>query len=161
MAARKDNTLSPKEEAFALAYLETGSAAEAYRRAYDVKAAGSHGTVYVAASRLLQKAKIVERISALQDQAAEMCLYTVKDAFTEYEQARQLALQEANPSAATAAVNGKVKLFGLDQPTKVDHTTNGKDIPASDGGSVLDRINGRLDSIAAAQGSGDGSGGSD
>lgn len=31
--------LTPKQEAFALAYVETGNAAEAYRRAYDVKAA--------------------------------------------------------------------------------------------------------------------------
>jgi phage terminase small subunit len=116
--------MTPKQEAFALAYVETGNAAEAYRRAYDVRAATQHSSIYVAASKLLDNPKIVERVAQLQHQAAEMCLYTVKDAFTEYEVARQLALQEANPSAAVSAVNGKVKLFGLDQPRKIDHTSS-------------------------------------
>ena len=121
-------TLTPKQEAFALAYVETGNAAEAYRRAYDVKAATQHSSIYVNASKLLDNAKIMQRVRTLQEQAADMCMYTVKDAFTEYEGARQLALEQDTPSAAIAAVNGKVKLFGLDQPTKVDHTTNGKDM---------------------------------
>lgn len=116
--------LTAKQEAFALAYVETGNASEAYRRAYDVKAATGHSTIYSAASRLLDNPKICARVQQLQEQAAEMCLYTVRDAFTEYEVARQLALQEANPSAAVSAVNGKVKLFGLDQPTKLDHTSS-------------------------------------
>jgi phage terminase small subunit len=116
--------LTPKQEAFALAYVETGNAAEAYRRAYDVRAATQHSSIYVAASKLLDNAKIMQRVADLQKQAADMCLYTVKDAFTEYEIARQLALQVENPSAAVSAVNGKVKLFGLDQPQKVDHTSS-------------------------------------
>jgi len=121
-----DNSLTPKQEAFALAYVETGNAAEAYRRAYDVKAATAHSSIYVAASRLLDNAKIMLRVEALQKQAADMCLYTVKDAFTEYEVARQLALQTENPSAAVSAVSGKVKLFGLEQPAKSkhDHTSS-------------------------------------
>jgi len=114
-----------------MAYVETGNAAEAYRRAYDVRAATQHSSIYTNASKLLDNAKVMQRVRDLQAQAAEMCLYTVKDAFSEYETARQLALQENNPSAAVTAVNGKVKLFGLDQPTKVDHTTNGKDMPAA------------------------------
>lgn len=118
------DNLTPKQEAFALAYVETGNAAEAYRRSYDVKAATQHSSIYVAASKLLDNAKIMQRVADLQKQASDMCLYTVKDAFTEYEVARQLALQEGNPSAATAAVTGKVRLFGLDQPAKVDHTSS-------------------------------------
>ncbi len=115
--------LTAKQEAFALAYVETGNAAEAYRRAYDVKAATQHSTIYSAASRLMSDPKICARVSELQDQAATLMMYTVKDAFEEYEAARKLAMAEGveNPSAAVAAVNGKVKLFGLDQPTKVDH----------------------------------------
>jgi phage terminase small subunit len=121
---KAENALTPKQEAFALAYVETGNAAEAYRRAYDVRAATQHSSIYVAASKLLDNAKIMLRVKQLQDQAAEMCLYTVKDAFNEYEAARQLALETENPSAAVSAVNGKVKLFGLDQPAKVDHTSS-------------------------------------
>jgi len=114
--------ITAKQEAFCLAYVETGNAAEAYRRAYDVKAATLHSTIYSAASRLLADSKVCARVAELQDQAATMSLYTVKQAFEEYEAARQLALQEANPSAAVSAVTGKVKLFGLDQPQKFEHS---------------------------------------
>jgi phage terminase small subunit len=140
--------LTAKQEAFALAYVETGNAAEAYRRAYDVKAATQHSTIYVAASELMRNPKIRVRVQQLQDQAASMALYTVKAAFEEYEQARQLALQEANPSAAVSAVNGKVKLFGLDQPAKVDlSSTDGsmspKGIP-DDLAAALNAIAGKV-----------------
>lgn len=123
-AKKTNDQLTAKQEAFALAYVETGNAAEAYRRAYDVRAATQHSSIYTNASKLLDNAKVMQRVRELQDQAAQMCLYTVKDAFTEYEVARQLALQMENPSAAVTAVNGKVKLFGLDQPTKIDHTSS-------------------------------------
>lgn len=113
--------LTPKQEAFALAYVETGNAAEAYRRAYDVKAATTHSSIYVAASRMLDNPKIILRVEELQAQAVELCLYTVKDAFTEYEVARNLALEESNPSAAVAAVKGKVALFGLEAPARSKH----------------------------------------
>jgi phage terminase small subunit len=120
--------LTPKQEAFALAYVETGNAAEAYRRAYDVKAATTHSSIYVAASELIRHPKIRVRIADLQEQAKEMCLYSVRMAFDEYEAARKLAMAEGidNPSAAVAAVNGKVKLFGLEAPAKakVDHTSS-------------------------------------
>jgi hypothetical protein len=118
--------LTAKQEAFALAYVETGNAAEAYRRAYDVKAATTHSSIYVAASRLMDNPKVMLRVAELQKQAAELCIYTVRDAFEEYEAARKLAMSESasNPSAAVSAVNGKVKLFGLDQPNKVDHTSS-------------------------------------
>lgn len=136
MADRDDDAkpLTPKQEAFALAYVETGNAAEAYRRAYDVKAATQHSTIYSAASRLLADPKICARVAELQDQAAALTLYTVKQAFEEYEVARQLALKEANPSAAVAAVNGKVKLFGLEQQkVRAEHS-------GPDGGPIATKI---------------------
>ena len=36
MFDEKHKDLTPKQEAFACAYVETGNASEAYRRAYDV-----------------------------------------------------------------------------------------------------------------------------
>ena len=119
--------LTPKQEAFALAFVETGNAAEAYRRAYDVRAATLHSTIYSAASRLLADPKIAARVVDLQRQAASLSLYTVKAAFDEYEAARKLAISEANPSAAVAAVTGKVKLFGLDQPQRIKSELSGPD----------------------------------
>ena len=139
--------LTAKQEAFALAFVETGNASEAYRRAYDVKAATQHSTIYSAASRLLADAKIAARVSELQDQAAELTLYTVKQAAEEYEVARQLALKEDNPNAAVSAVTGKVKLFGLDRPGRVEVSgPDGKPIQTEDQGAV--KLAAFLDGIA-------------
>lgn len=142
--------LTQKQEAFALAYVETGNAAEAYRRAYDVKAATQHSTIYSAASRLMADPKIYARVLQLQEQAAELTIYTVRAAFEEYEAARKLAMSEdvSNPSAAVAAVNGKVKLFGLDQPTKIDHKSTDGSMSPQPSISAIDLINERLNAIA-------------
>ena len=112
--------LTQKEEAFALAFVETGNAAEAYRRAYDVRAATTHSSIYSQASRLLKKVKITSRVAELQQQAAKLSLFTVKDAFDELEAARNLAMSEGvdNPAAAVSAVNAKMKLFGMDNHAK-------------------------------------------
>ncbi len=57
--------LTIKQEAFCLAYLETGNASAAYRRAYN---AGRMKTaaVHVSASRLLGNAKVALRIRELR-----------------------------------------------------------------------------------------------
>jgi len=150
-------SLTQKQEAFALAYVETGSAAEAYRTAYDVKAATQHSTIYSAASHLLADPKIATRVAELQAQAAKLSLYTVKAAFDEYEAARKLAMGD-NPSAAVAAINGKVKLFGLDRPTRVEHT--GKDggaIQTEEVGAGAAKLLGFLNGIAERSGTSGGS----
>lgn len=120
MSQTKDG-LTQKREAFALAYAETGNGAEAYRRAFDVRAATQHSTVWEAASRLLADSKVKARIEELRTQAASLSIYTIRAAFEEYEEARQLANKVENPSAAVAAITGKVKLFGLEPPTKMRH----------------------------------------
>ena len=115
--------LTANQEAFALAYVETGNAAEAYRRAYDRPDGARDNWIYVEASQLLDHPKVSLRIEEIQAEAARLSIYTVKAAFDEYEAARLMANEVKNPSAAIAAVSGKVKLFGLDQPTKFAHTS--------------------------------------
>lgn len=127
MSARgkgKGADLTPKQEAFALAYFETSNAAESYRRAYDVSENAKDQWIYVEASQLLDNPKIALRIKALQEQAEKLSMFTRRKALDEYEEARLLALQEASPSAAVSAVTGKVKLFGLEAPAKsrLEHT---------------------------------------
>jgi len=58
--------LTPKQEEFALAYLETGNAAEAYKRAYNVKATTSANAIYVSACRILANPKIQLRVADLK-----------------------------------------------------------------------------------------------
>ena len=105
--------LTPKQEAFALAYVETGNGAESYRRAYDVKAETTHSSIYVAASRLLSDPKIKLRVRELQEQAVELVLYSKAKALEEYESARASAMTAEQFGAAVSAVTGKAKLFGF------------------------------------------------
>ncbi len=124
-AAVGPNGLTEKQEAFALAFLETGNAAEAYRRAYDVAPEAKDGWLYVEACQLLDNPKIALRLKSLRDQAERLSIFNLSAAMDEFEEARQLAQAEKNPSAMVAATTGKVKLFGLDKPAKIEHT--GKD----------------------------------
>lgn len=141
--------LTPKQEAFALAYVETGNATEAYRRAYDVAEDARDQWLYVEASQLLDHPKVAPRIEALQEQAARLSFFTIKAAFEEYEEARQLALQERNPSAAVSAVAGKVKLFGLDRPARVAVSgPNGGPIVTKETGQGAALLTAYLDTLA-------------
>ena len=124
-AAAGPNGLTEKQEAFALAFLETGNAAEAYRRAYDVAPDAKDGWLYVEACQLLDNPKIALRLKELREQAERLSIYNLTQAMTELEQAREIARVSVNPSAMVAATTGKIKLFGLDKPSKIEHT--GKD----------------------------------
>jgi len=141
--------LTEKQEAFCLAFFETGNAAEAYRRSYDVAEDAKNSWIYVEACQLLDNPKIALRLQDLRDQAARLSIYTVRDALDEYDEARQIAKQEKNPNAIVAAVSGKVKLLGLDQPRKVA-------ITGKDGGPIqtqdltaADILKAKLDEIAS------------
>lgn len=117
--------LTPKQEAFALAYMETGNAAEAYRRAYDVAQDARDSWLYVEACQLLDNPKVALRLKELKERAAKLALYTVSKAYEELEDARSLAMAEKNPSAAVSAITGKVKLFGIEAPSRHEHTGKG------------------------------------
>lgn len=143
--------LTQKQDAFALAFFETGNAAEAYRRAYDVAPDAKEHWIYVEAGQLLDHPEITLRLKTLQDQAARHSIFTRQKAMDEFEQARSLAIAANNPSAAVAATNGKVKLFGLEAPQKVSAEVTGKGggpIETKDV-SAADILRSRLDAIAS------------
>lgn len=155
--------LTPKQEAFALAYFETSNAAESYRRAYDVSENAKDQWIYVEASQLLDNHKIALRIKALQAQAEKLSMFTRRKALDEYEEARLLALREASPSAAVSAVTGKVRLFGLEVPSKsrLEHTgPNGGPIQTEEV-SARERIASRIARLSAREGQDGNTGGSE
>jgi phage terminase small subunit len=61
--------LTPKQEAFVHAYLETSNATEAYRRAYDAKKM-SENALNVEAHRVLNHPKVTLRLRVLQERTA-------------------------------------------------------------------------------------------
>lgn len=105
-------SLTAKREAFAVAYVETGNASEAYRRAFNAERTQPH-VVHVKASELLADGKVKVRVKELQAMAAERALISVQSLTEELEEARALALAEKQPSAAVSASMGKAKLHGL------------------------------------------------
>jgi phage terminase small subunit len=139
--------LTPKQEAFCLAFLETGNAAEAYRRAYDVLPEAKDGWLYVEACQLLDNPKIALRLKGLREQAERLSIFNLSAAMDEFEEARKLALAIENPAAMVAATTGKVRLFGLDKPSKMEHTgKDGGTIKTEDAGAA--RLAAYIESIA-------------
>jgi phage terminase small subunit len=122
--------LTPKQEAFACAYVETGNASEAYRRAYDAENMKPE-TVWKRACELLACGKVAGRASELQAAAAERCIVTVASITQELEEARALALQEAQASAAVSASMGKAKLHGLIVEKRDHRSSDGSMTPKS------------------------------
>jgi len=107
--------LTLKQENFVLAYIETGNASEAYRRAYDAQNMKAESIV-VSASKLMAKPNIALRVAELKAEAKERCLVTV-EALTERllriaQKAEDLE-EAAGFSVSRAAAMDVAKLNGL------------------------------------------------
>lgn len=116
--------LTIKQEAFCQAYVETGDASEAYRKAY-VADKMKPETIHNKAYQLRQQGDVRARIEELQAEVKRRHNVTVDSLIKELEEARQSALTAETPqsSAAVAATMGKAKLVGLDKQI-IDHTSS-------------------------------------
>jgi hypothetical protein len=105
--------LTPKQEAFAKAYIETGNASEAYRRSYD---AGKMkpATVNRKAVELLENGKITARLAELQSGHQKRHEITVDSITTMLADAYALAMKPEVTAvgAAVSAALGLAKLHG-------------------------------------------------
>jgi phage terminase small subunit len=106
------NKLTPKQEAFALNYVEIGNATEAYRQSYNAENMSDEAT-RVEACRTLANPNIALRVAELQTAAQERTLVTVESITRELDEAKQLATTMKNPTALTTAIMGKAKVNGL------------------------------------------------
>lgn len=121
--------LTQKQENFCLAYIETGNASEAYRRAYNASKMKQE-SIAVKASELLANGKVAVRVAELQKAAADRNAITVDDLISELEEARLVALACETPqsSAAVSATMGKAKMLG--------YLTDKTELTGKDGGPV-------------------------
>jgi phage terminase small subunit len=117
--------MTPKQEAFCLAYVETGNASEAYRRAYDAENMSAEA-VAVEASKLLKRPNVALRVAELQAAHVERHKFTVDDMIAQLDEDRKFARELETPAAAITASMGKAKLLGF-LTDKVEHTV-GKDL---------------------------------
>lgn len=108
--------LTGKQEKFAQAFVETGDASEAYRRAYDTSNMNA-ASVNRKAHDCKEHVKIAARVDQLRNKVAKRHNVTVDSLVAELEEIKKIALSAETPqsSAAVQAVMGKAKLTGLDK----------------------------------------------
>ena len=109
----KVNKLTLKQEAFAMAYVESGNASKAYKTVYNVNDNASDNSISVEASKLRNNPKITLRILELQELAQVRHSITIDSLTDELENARLTASEAGQASAMVAATMGKAKLHGL------------------------------------------------
>lgn len=126
--------MTPKQELFAQAYLETSNASEAYKRAYNTQA--NANTVNRKASQLLKHPEVIKLLADLQAIHRQRHTITIDDILQELEQSRLLALENIQCSAAISATMGKAKLLGLDKKAGVNENPMTAFITSLQGTSV-------------------------
>lgn len=104
-------TLTPKQEAFARAYVETGNASEAYRQAYAPKKM-SDSAIKVEASRLLKHPNVALTLGQIQAAARDRHDITLDSLTAMLLTDRKLAHESKQSGAAVSATMGLAKLHG-------------------------------------------------
>ncbi len=126
MEMTKPTTLTPKQENFCLAYLETGNASEAYRRAYD--AGGMSDTsINRKAKELVDNGKIAARIEEMRAPIREKAMLTLESHLARLEELSRKAEEAEQFGPAITAETNRGKAAGL-YTDKVDVTSNGDSI---------------------------------
>lgn len=121
--------MTPKQEAFAVAFVQSGSALDAYRTAgYSIGMSGKTATE--AASRLLKNSKVAARIAALREPAAQKARITLESHLADLEALRDMASQRGQFAAAIAAEIARGKASGV-HVEKSEQTVTTKALPAS------------------------------
>lgn len=104
--------LTQKQENFCLAYIETGNASDAYRKAYPGTRM-SDKTLNEAASRLLKNSKVVARLEELRKPVTESAQITLEQHLSKLEELRELAKEEGKYGPAIQAEIARGKAAGL------------------------------------------------
>jgi len=134
--------MTPKQEAFCLAYIETGNASEAYRRSYN---AGNMKpeSINVTACQLLSDPKIALRVAELKDELKERHKMTVDDIALMLKEDREFAKECETPGAAVTATMGLAKLYGL--------LTDKQEVTGRDGAAIkFEQVQNDADAFTSA-----------
>ena len=103
--------LTPKQEKFCQAYIETGNATEAYRQAYNAENA-KDSTINRKAAEMFENGKITARLKELNEYHQKRHGINV-DTLTDKYMGIYEKHCDTNPSAAVSALNSVAKLHGL------------------------------------------------
>jgi phage terminase small subunit len=109
---KTERACTPKQEAFCLAYIKTGNACEAYRRAYDCESM-SATTIKREAARLLDSHTITTTLAALRAPALQAAQVTLVGHLNDLLRLSEAALKAGNFSAAISAEIARGKAAGV------------------------------------------------
>lgn len=129
--------MTPKQEAFARAYVETGNASEAYRQCYNAENMGTQ-VIYNEASKLLQHPEITVRVQELQAAAQKRTAITIDYITDMLVRAAKKAEDEAKgASALVSAAMGLGKLHGhITEKREIRHVSGAEDLDDSELSSI-------------------------
>ena len=105
--------LTPKQEKFCQVVVETGNYNEAYRQSYGKFNNMNPNSSKRQAVILSKIPEIAQEIDRLREAARERHSVSVDTVTLELEDARMVAMESSNASAAVQASMGKAKLHGL------------------------------------------------
>jgi phage terminase small subunit len=100
------DTLTQQQENFCMAYVETGNASEAYRRAYPRSHKWKESSVNVEASKRLREPKISHRVRELQQEARKRHDITMDRILSDIRETADVAMGR-KPSKRTVIRDGK------------------------------------------------------
>lgn len=104
--------LTPKQENFCLAYLETGNASEAYRRAYDADGMTPE-SVNRKAKEVVDNVKIAARLEELRAPVREKALLTLESHLARLNELSRKAEEAEQFAPAITAETNRGKAAGL------------------------------------------------
>lgn len=104
--------LTPKQESFCLAYLETGNASEAYRTSYDASKM-KPDTVHRSSKELLDNPKITARLQELRAPIVKKAQITLESHLARLDELGRKAEEDLQWSAAIRAEESRGKVAGL------------------------------------------------
>ncbi len=110
--------LTPKQESFCMAYLETGNASEAYRQAYSAEKM-TPKTVNETASKLLASPKVSARVEELKAMIVEKFVWSRQDSLQVLSDIARTATEPA--TSRITAVKELNAMHGYNAPSKVKH----------------------------------------
>jgi phage terminase small subunit len=111
--SNRESIMTPKQEKFAQAYIETGNASEAFRRAYPRSEKWKPEVVNVKASELLKHGKVLVRIRELQADHLERHKITIDSLTADARRAIKLAENNGQAGPYVAALKFIAQMHGL------------------------------------------------
>ena len=114
--------LTPKQESFCLAYLETGNASEAYRRSYSAGGMKPE-SVNRKAKEVLDNVNIAARIEELREPVRQKAMLTLETHLARLDELSRKAEAAEQFAPAITAETNRGKAAGL-YVERLDHTSS-------------------------------------